>query len=172
MKFPLVPDYAFAELTHISPTFLREKGITLLLLDLDNTIAPYSLDTPTAEVRLWAQECRLMGIALFIVSNNRSADRARRFAEALDISFVHRSRKPSRRGLIRAMEIMGKEPKDCALVGDQIYTDVLAANRSGVLSLLVEPIALSSFFLTLRYYAEKPFRALCRNKLGQGSAGT
>lgn len=167
MKFILAPEYSFNKLTEVTPEFLNKNGITLLLLDLDNTIAPYGQTAPGREVVRWAEACREKGITLFIVSNNRSSERAGSFARALGIEFVYRAKKPSGRGIARALELTGKSRGETALAGDQIFTDVLAAGRSGITSIMVEPISLKNPLLAIRYFFELPFRKMSRNKNGK-----
>ena len=157
MSFLPIPDVRFRALWDISPVFLREKGIKLLLLDLDNTMAPYTTPVPSEALLRWREAMREAGIRLYIVSNNKG-DRPMIFAGALDIPFIKLARKPSRKGLIRAMEAEGMDKAATALVGDQIYTDVFAAKRLGIRALLVEPIRLTNPLHALRYIAEIPFR--------------
>lgn len=167
MRFILAPDYSFDKLTDVSPEFLRDRGIRLLLLDLDNTISPYGVYRPGEDVLSWARDCREKGITLFIVSNNRSSERAEGFAKALGIRFINGAKKPSRRGIARAMELCGATAAETALAGDQIFTDVLAAGRSGIASVMVEPISLKNPLLAIRYFFELPFRKMSRNKNGK-----
>jgi HAD superfamily phosphatase (TIGR01668 family) len=164
MSFSLIPRYSFRKLTDITPEFLLGKGISLLLMDMDNTIAPYGMSEPDEFTRDWVHTMKTAGIELFIVSNSRRVGRTERFAEILSIGYVKEAKKPRTRALRRVLEIKGVEPKNAALVGDQIFTDTIAANCGGVLSLIVKPIAFTNIFLALRYWAEIPFRALCRGK--------
>lgn len=166
MSFLLVPDHRFQSLTDISPEFLKEHGIRLLLMDLDNTISPYKTDVLTEEMSAWISDMKNAGVRLFIVSNNKG-DRPRLFSELAGIPFVKLARKPSRKGIVRAMAIEGVKSSETALAGDQIYTDVLAANRAGIVSLLVEPILFQNPLHALRYGLEAPFRFL-RKKTGKG----
>ena len=71
MSFCFTADYGFKRLTDISPAFLRERGLKLLLLDIDNTIAPYKTPEPGPEVLAWAGELKKSGVTLFIVSNSK-----------------------------------------------------------------------------------------------------
>ena len=162
MNFSLISDYYFDQITDITVEFLHDRGITLLLLDLDNTISPYGIDTPKTEILQWVETMKNGGITLFFVSNNRS-DRAKNFAEQLEIAYINRAAKPCKKGLIQAMQLTGKKITETALVGDQSYTDVLAANRAGVTSILVQPISLKNPLLALRYGLELPFRGRSRN---------
>lgn len=162
MSFSLISDYSFLKLTDVSPEFMKEKGLKLLLLDLDNTISPYGEAEPSPEIMRWVGKMRESGITLFIVSNTKKP-RAGIFAEKMGIPYIMYAKKPSRRGLREAMRIIGCSEQETALAGDQTFTDVLAANRANVTSIMVEPIKLSNAFLTLRYWIEKPFRLLAKS---------
>jgi len=163
-RFSLVPQYSFRELTDVTPDFLTRLGIKFLMLDLDNTIAAYDEHLLSDDMLRWTEEIKSSGIALFIISNSRRGKRVGAFSERLGVGFIMRSRKPSPRGVVDAMDTVGFSPGESALVGDQIFTDTLAANRAGVLSIIVKPRRFTNAFLALRYYLEIPFRALCRNK--------
>ena len=157
MSFSPVPDHKFKRLEDISPKFLKERGISLLLMDLDNTVSPYKINTPTPEILDWAGKMKKAGITLFIVSNNRG-DRPEIFSRALDVQFINRAGKPGCSGVMRAISAAGIEKRETALVGDQVYTDILAANRAGITGILVEPIKFTNPFLAIRYFFELPFR--------------
>ena len=157
MNFSPIPDFRFRRLCDIGPDFLKRRGIRLLLMDLDNTISPYRVGAPTEETLSWSERMTAAGIRLFIVSNNRG-NRPETFSRLVGVPYLKLAKKPSRRGLRRAMELEGIPPGETALVGDQIYTDVLAANRAGVASILVEPIRLSNPLHAVRYALELPFR--------------
>ena len=103
------------------------------------------------------------GIELFIVSNSRREGRVEAFAEVMGVSFVKAARKPSPAGLIRAMSTAGYSKKESALVGDQVYTDALAANRAGIVSMVVRPLSIRNPLIAIRYIFETPFRAAVRN---------
>ncbi len=161
MKFSLTSDYKFDKLTDITAGFLRDRGIRLLLLDLDNTMSPYRIIEPTEELLRWNREMLAGGIRLFIVSNNRG-NRPAVMADSLGIPYLNLAKKPSRRGIDRALSIENAEKEETALVGDQTFTDVLAANLAGITSILVEPIKFTNIFLRLRYWLEVPFRKKTR----------
>lgn len=165
MSFSFISDCSFHELTDITPEFLAGRGVTLLLIDLDNTIAPYGRYEPTSETVKWAERMRRAGITLFIVSNSHSVGRTAGFAAALGIPFINRAKKPSPRGIREAMSRCGKMPEETALAGDQSYTDVLAANLAGALSLLVHPLSLRNPLLAIRYVLELPWRLSCKEKV-------
>ncbi|MFR2157121.1 MAG: YqeG family HAD IIIA-type phosphatase [Evtepia gabavorous] len=146
MKFPLVPDFYFESIHAIDLARLRARGVRLLLADLDNTLVPYGVHTPTQPVRAWKQALDQAGITLFLLSNSRKPGRAQRFAEALGIPYEGHAGKPKVGGFQRAMARMGAAPEETAIVGDQIFTDIWGGNRAGVLTLLVHPSSLAPCF--------------------------
>ena len=164
MNFSPIPAVVLPDIFKVTPRLLRQKGVSLLLVDLDNTLALYSEDLPSERVLNWIAEQKAAGVTLCLISNNRSHQRVKRYAEACGISYVARAGKPNPRAMRTVMAELGKGPEETALMGDQIFTDVLAANRAGALSILVRPLRMNTLF-RLRYIAEQPFRALGREKI-------
>jgi len=163
VPFPLIADRRCAAVLDIDPAALRRAGVRLLLADLDNTLAPYGAALPSPEVREWERQLREQGVQLFILSNNRKPDRARIFSQALGVPFLGHAGKPKPGGFRRAMEQMGCTPKETAIVGDQLFTDILGGRLAGVTTLLVEPIRLAGNpGRYLRYAVEWPFRILSK----------
>ncbi|MGM9619656.1 MAG: YqeG family HAD IIIA-type phosphatase [Oscillospiraceae bacterium] len=140
MSLSLVPDYVFPDYRSVTPAFLQQLGVTLLLCDLDYTLAPKARRQPDEALRRWLGELERAGIRVTVVSNNRSGVRAGEFCAPLGLPYVRHAGKPSRRGLVQAMEEAGKAPTDCAFLGDKLLTDVLAAKRMGIPALMVEPL--------------------------------
>ena len=165
MNLSFEPRYAFKDITDITPGFLASLGVKFLMLDLDNTVAAYSEHTPSEEVAFWIALMKSSGVELFIISNSIRKVRVDSFANTLGIGFIKGASKPSPNSLIKTMETSGYMPAESALAGDQIFTDTLAANRAGILSIIVKPRRFSNPLLALRYWIEAPFRALCRNKM-------
>ena len=163
-RFSLVPQYSFNDITEVSPEFLGRTGIKFLMLDLDNTIAAYDEHALTDEVSQWISGIKNSGIEIFIISNSRRGKRVETFAKSIGAGFIMRSAKPSPKSLIQAMKISGYNSGVSAFAGDQILTDTLAANRAGVISVIVRPKRFTNPFLALRYCIEVPFRAMCKNK--------
>lgn len=158
----LVPDYLFDSIYTIDIERLRARGVTLLLADLDNTLIPYAQKRPTDEIRAWRDRLSQAGITLFILSNSRKPGRAKRFAEALEVPYMGHAGKPRSGGFQRAMEQMGVTPRETAIVGDQIFTDIWGGNNAGVLTLMVKPIEFGTLFRRARYGIETPFRTRAR----------
>ena len=165
MPFSLVPDRLFASYAEVTPDFLREAGIRLLLSDLDFTLAPKSVRRPDGALRAWLASLRGAGIQVMIVSNNRSGTRVTEFCADLGIPHQGRAGKPSPRGLEAAMDRAGADRAHTAMLGDKLLTDMLAANRAGVLALMVEPLggAVTPWQRVL-HALQAPFKALCRRR--------
>jgi len=164
MSFSPVPQYSFRELTDIAPEFLKRLGVRLLMLDLDNTVAAYSEHSPSSGVALWVADIKGHDIKMVIVSNSVRVGRVEEFAKVLQIDFIKGAAKPSPKCVTQIMKESGFNPDETALVGDQIFTDTLAANRAGVVSIVIRPRRFTNPFLALRYALEAPFRVICRNK--------
>ena len=158
-----LPDHIFPKITDISPEFLRAHDVTLLLADFDNTMLPYTTNEPTQELLDWIAAIKDAGVTLCIVSNSRKP-RVPRFCEQYDVSCITGARKPGTRGVKEALALFGVEKKHAALVGDQIYTDVLCAKISGVTALAVKSINNHNIWLKLRHVLEVPFLAMAKNR--------
>lgn len=157
----LLPKFIFPKLTDISVDFLRKQKIRLLLMDFDNTMLPYTTDTPTEELLEWMEEMKRGGITLCIVSNSKK-QRVPAFSRQYGIPCVTHAGKPGTRGIREAISRFGAVPT--ALVGDQIYTDVLGANRAGIPSIIVKSIHNHNVWLKLRHLLEIPVLAVARKR--------
>ncbi len=170
MSCSLVPDRVFSKYEEITPEMLGELGITLLLSDLDFTLAPKSVSRPDEGLRQWIAALGAAGITLMIVSNNRSGRRVSEFCADLGVGYQGHARKPSPKGLEAAMRKAGADRSQTAMLGDKLLTDVLAANRCGVLALMVEPRggALTPWQKVL-HALQAPFKTACRRR-NEGSS--
>ena len=157
----LLPKFIFPKLTDISVDFLRKQGIALLLMDFDNTMLPYTTNEPSGELLQWIERMRQGGVILCIVSNSKK-QRVPDFSQTYGIPCVTHAGKPGTRGIREAMARFDGVP--AALVGDQIYTDVLGANRAGIPSIIVTSIHNHNVWLKLRHLLEIPVLALARKR--------
>ncbi len=155
----LVPAVRLGSIFEITPELLHRRNIKLLMLDLDNTLAPYRDSKPSGRLMEWKDGLVSSGVSLIIVSNTKS-DRAKNFSADMGIPYVDRAGKPMTKKVLEVMRKMGSKPEESALAGDQIFTDVLCANRAGALSIVVRPLELTNVFFLLRYWAEYVFRRL------------
>jgi len=156
-------DFLANSIYDISGEALARRGIKLLLADLDNTLVPYGVPLPDEKLVKWRDELHACGITLFVLSNNRHEHRPRIFAEGLDVPYIGHAGKPKTPSFYKAMEEMRVTKEQTAIIGDQIFTDVLGGNRAGVSTILVKPIRLAGNpGRYLRYAVEVPFRLLSR----------
>ena len=144
---------------------LAARGIRLLLADLDNTLAPYGQALPDQRLMDWRAQLADCGVALLVLSNNRQEQRPKIFAQGLGAPYIGHAGKPRPAAFRQAMARMGVEPGQTAIVGDQVFTDVLGGNLAGVTTILVRPIRLAGNpGRYLRYALELPFRLLSGRK--------
>ena len=158
-----LPTYRTKKVTDLTPETLQKQGLKLLMLDFDNTIVPYTTDTPTEEMAAWLQEMLASDIQLCVVSNSKRS-RVKIFCEKYGMDCITHAKKPSTKGIRECIERYGLPKTVCALAGDQIYTDTLGANRAGIRSILVEAINNHNIWLKLRHVAEMPFILLAKNR--------
>ena len=156
MPFSLLPKAIAGDVTQITAEYLHSQGIRLLMMDFDNTIVPYTTDTPTAEVLLWLETMQKSDIQICVVSNSKR-DRVKIFCEKYGIDCITHAKKPFPKGIRECLAKYGLNPHVCALVGDQIYTDTMGANGCGVFSILVKAIDNHNFWLKARHVLEIPF---------------
>lgn len=135
----LKPTVLRERVTDISPALLRQLGVRAVLLDVDNTIAPYGIHEPIPGARDWVRRLSEEGFRVVVVSNNYKK-RVSAFAAKLGLDFISFALKPLPSGYLRARRMLGVRCRDCAVVGDQIFTDVAGANLCGMRSVLLSPI--------------------------------
>ena len=164
MSFWPIPHFTANSIYDIDPARLRNMGIRLLLLDLDNTMSVFRMRKPSGELKTWIDGIKSNRIDPFILSNNRGK-KPEVFARELGIGFARAARKPSRKTLRNVMAEKHASAESTAIVGDQIYTDVLCGRRAGITTIVVNPINLfRNPFSAVRYLFEYPFRLLCKVK--------
>ena len=163
MPFSLLPTYRTESITDLTPQMLKEKKIRLLMLDFDNTIVPYTTNVPTQEMEAWLKMMANSPIKISVVSNSRN-DRVKIFCKKYGIDCITRAKKPGTRGILECVRKYGIPKENCALAGDQIYTDTLGGNLAGVRSILVRSIHNHNFWLKARHVLEKPWIFIARKR--------
>ncbi len=118
---------------------LKAEGVDSLLFDLDNTVSPHHSTTVVPEIREWLATLPGQGFSVCFVSNNWHDDVHER-AAALGFPVVSKACKPLPAGIRKAMRLLGSEPGACAMIGDQLFTDILGGNCAGAVTVLVEPL--------------------------------
>lgn len=157
MKDNLTPDYMFGTYDEVTVEFLQSIGVRALLIDIDNTLAPYEQPDPDDCIRAWFKSLSDAGIKVALVSNNH-APRVERFNATLGLDAYPDSGKPKRKMLEYAMQKMGVTNKETAILGDQLLTDCYAGKHIGLRALIVPPIKdKTNLFFRFKRWCERPF---------------
>lgn len=122
----------------ISPDFLRSVECSALLLDIDNTMTTHNNPVPADGVIEWIDKMKSAGFKMIIVSNN-NGERVRKFSERVGLEFEGAAKKPLPLGFRRACRRLEVSSKSAAVVGDQIFTDIMGGNLMGAYTILTEP---------------------------------
>ncbi len=155
IKF-LLPDKRFNDVYEITPEYLKSEGITALICDIDNTLEPYEEPLPTPRLLDWLKLMQANGIKFAFVSNNH-ADRVKLFNRDLGFFASADSSKPFSRELRNALAHLEVEKQNAAMLGDQVFTDVLAGKAFGIRAILVNPIRdKRTLFFRIKRWLEKP----------------
>ena len=157
LSYLLTPEYIFDTFDQVTPEFLLSKGIRALLIDIDNTLAPYEQPEPDERIKAWFDSLRENGISASLISNNHPP-RVELFNRELGLDAYADSGKPGTKTVIMAMEKMGSTTENTAGLGDQLLTDTLCVHRLGMVSIIVPPIKdKKTPFFRFKRLLEKPF---------------
>lgn len=135
----LYPDIYLKKVEDITIETLIKNKIKLLILDVDNTLIDYYKKL-SEDIIKWAKEMKGQGIKLYILSNTNNEEKVEKVAQTLQIPYKHFAMKPLKRGFKYIQKETNINPENIAVVGDQIFTDVLGGNRSNMFTILVDPI--------------------------------
>ncbi len=143
----LKPDLIYKGVPAIEYEVLKERKIEGILLDIDNTLIDYTQKL-SDEIISWVKEAKKQGFKLCILSNSNKMDKIIPIAERLEVKYVSFAKKPAKAGFLRAAQLLNLKACQIAMVGDQVFTDVLGANRVGMVSIYVEPINTKEYWYT------------------------
>ncbi len=144
----LYPKGYFDKVSDISLDYLNKNNIKGLILDVDNTLIDYYKNISDETIK-WANNLKNNNIKLVILSNSEKKDKVAGVAQKLKIDYSYFAMKPFKRGFKKAKQMLELENRNIAVVGDQIFTDVIGANRMKMFSILVEPIEKKDIWITL-----------------------
>ncbi len=150
---------------------MARKGIRGLIFDVDNTLAFHDVPADGRAVELF-HRLHGLGFKTCLLSNNKEP-RVKAFAQAVGAFYVFKGGKPGVKGYQKSMELMGTGKADTAAVGDQLFTDILGANRAGIYSILVTPMnPKEEIQIVLKRFLERPILlAYQRSHPGEPKAG-
>ena len=147
MKHLLLPRMYVESIYHIDLEKLRARGIDTIISDLDNTLVPWVETQVNPELKTWLENLKAQGFKVCLVSNALER-RIAHFRAELNVPGLSRANKPSRKAFRQALALLGSRPETTAMIGDQIFTDVLGGNRLGLFTILVVPLCDRDFFTT------------------------
>lgn len=159
MKFEdhFIPDDYFAEVNRIKPDYFVNHNIKWVICDIDNTLATYSEPVPIKKVKNWLDSVESAGTRIALMSNN-SERRVCMFNSVLGYPYVSRAGKPGTKKLKKLMEFLKVKPEETAILGDQIFTDVYCAKKTGARAVMVRSIDVTGRpFLKFKKHFEQYF---------------
>ena len=143
----LYPNEYLNSVKEINLEMLNKNNIQGLILDIDNTLLDFDRKIPEG-VEEWLKNLKNGGIRCCILSNSNKLDKIQYVAKKLDLPYIYFAKKPLKIGFKKAMKILNLKEENIAVVGDQILTDVIGANRMHMFSILVKPIKEKDYLLT------------------------
>lgn len=160
----LKPDLKLKSVYDLDPEMLQNNGIKGLLFDIDNTLEEYATKVPSGRLVEFIKFLSDNSFKIGIISN-AEVSRAEAFAKGFpteaypNIFITGKAGKPLKKGFVEITEKMGINLFETAMIGDQLFTDILGANRAGCFSVLVEPInpKIEPGFVKFKRFFEKPF---------------
>ncbi len=143
----IYPNGYFRKVEDITIEYLLNHKIKVLILDADNTLIDY-YQTLTDTVVAWAKELKGQGMKLYILSNTNNKQKVEKIAKTLEIPYHNFAMKPLKKGFLRIQREVQEAPEKIAVVGDQLFTDILGGNRCHMYTILVDPIQTKDYWYT------------------------
>lgn len=163
-----IPDMYQKSIYHINYEKLKEDGIKCLLFDLDNTCVPFKDKEPNRKLINLFDELKDMDFKVIIFSN-ATKKRLAPFKNGLNVDCSASSKKPNSRKLLKVIKMFNYDLSDVAIIGDQLYTDILGGNRVGIKTILVNPMSKDDLLFTkmFRFFEKKKFKKFAKKGILQ-----
>ena len=143
----IYPNEYFDKIDKITIEYLQKNKIKALILDMDNTLINVKEEMPE-NIENWAKGLKGQGEKLIIVSNSNKKSKIEKTANKIGIKYIVFAKKPLKSGLKKAMKILGEKPENIAVVGDQIFTDIIGGNRCKMKTILIDSLEKKDFWYT------------------------
>lgn len=134
----LYPDTYLDSVDDIDFEMYYKKGIRGIVSDIDNTLVPHGAPADEHIIKVF-EKIHGMGIDTCLISNNKKL-RVEPFAKAVNSKFIYDAHKPSRESYKKAMGLMNTDKESTLFIGDQIFTDIWGANRTGIETVMLKQI--------------------------------
>lgn len=143
----IYPNAYFNKVEEITIEFLQKNKIKVLILDVDNTLIDYNRNM-SESVKKWAKDLKGQGTKLYILSNSNHKEKIEQVANIIGIPFIYFAKKPLKTGFLKIQKELKEKSENIAVVGDQIFTDIIGGNRCKMFTILVDPINEKDFGYT------------------------
>ena len=159
----LYPNIILNNIKEITIELLKENNINALILDVDNTLIDYDKNFAEGTIE-WVENLKQNGIKLYILSNSNKQKKVKMVSDKLKIAYKHFAKKPLKSGFLKVQKILEENPENIAVVGDQIFTDIIGGNRCKMFTILVEPINVKDILITR---LKRPVENFIKNRYKQ-----
>lgn len=163
----IYPNVYFNNVQEITIEFLIKNKIKALILDVDNTLIDIN-ENLSEDIITWSNMLQGQGIKMYILSNTNKEKKVSKVAEKLEIPFEMFARKPFKKGFLKVQKILNINPKNIAVVGDQIFTDIIGGNKCNMFTILVDPVSEKDYWYTAW---KRPIENRLKKKLKKGIKG-
>lgn len=136
------PDFYFRRVEDIPFKFLLENNIKGLIFDMDNTLIDFSGRLLSKNLSAFFENLRFLNISAIIVTNSNSKKRVTKIAEILNVKFIFSAKKPNIKAFKKAQKILGIKKENIAIIGDNVFTDIIGGKNFGIKTILINPISL------------------------------
>ena len=157
----LHPNLYLKNVENITIELLKQNNIKGLILDIDNTLIDYDKKISESTIK-WCEDLKQQGIKMCILSNTNKVKKVEKVAKILDLNYIYFAHKPNKKGFYKAKDILNLNNENIAVVGDQVFTDVLGGNRCKMFTILTAPIDKRDILITK---LKRPFERLITRKL-------
>jgi len=156
LKVKLYPKLYLENVMKITEEMLNKNGIKGLILDIDNTLIDYDKKIPDGVLK-WCNDLKEKNIKMCILSNTNKVEKVKKVADLLDLEYIYFAHKPNKKGFKKAQKLLNLKPEEIAVVGDQIFTDVLGGNKMNMFTILTKPLDKRDIWITV---IKRPFEKL------------
>ena len=143
----IYPNIYYSNVNEIKIGFLIKNKIKALILDVDNTLIDRNKNL-SKEIIEWSNELQGQGIKMYILSNTNKKEKVRAVAEKLSIPYEMFAKKPFKKGFLKIQKILNIKPENIAVVGDQLFTDIIGGNRCKMKTILIDSLEKKDFWYT------------------------
>lgn len=143
----IYPKRYIENVTQITIEFLKENNLKAIILDIDNTLIDFNKNLLKG-AKEWCNNLKGQGIKFYILSNTNKKEKVEKVSQELNVPYIMFAKKPFKSGFLKAKDALKLETSQIAVVGDQIFTDVIGANRTKMYSILTKPLDKKDILMT------------------------